>query len=283
MSNDKDDLAGKINEIKDGIKTLEKGQSTMQKKIDKRFGLTIIMISVAALIVVAMLYNSDYVVNNHEKPIHSQYIIENLKGDTVKTWNYWLLAGNETMHIRLVDSPESTDERRNVIYNAIMSDEIIELEKSLQDSGNEISKSTYYLGWSGALKSIAEKTKSPVPTKFDFKKSPTGEGEIVIELTKQRNGDGFSAFTKSIIDDENHQILKSSITIYEIDEISNDHLATVIRHEMGHALGLSHSTAPEDLMYPIIFESDEYISKCDIAAIKALYDGKQNSQVVCDE
>ena len=52
-------------------------------------------------------------------------------------------------------------------------------------------------------------------------------------------------------------------------------------HEFGHALGLAHSTAPEDLMYPTIETNFPYISECDIDAMKALYDGGNTSEVIC--
>ncbi len=79
--------------------------------------------------------------------------------------------------------------------------------------------------------------------------SKTGQGNIIIQLEKTSNADGYSGFTKSIVDESQHQILKSQITIYDVNKISNEELETIIRHEFGHALGLAHSTAPEDLMF----------------------------------
>ena len=50
---------------------------------------------------------------------------------------------------------------------------------------------------------------------------------------------------------------------------------------MGHALGLAHSTAPEDLMAPKMQTEYPFISPCDVDAIISLYDGQSSSQVVC--
>ena len=55
-----------------------------------------------------------------------------------------------------------------------------------------------------------------------------------------------------------------------------------MRHEFGHALGLAHSTAPEDLMFPTITTSIPFISECDVDAITSLYNGNRQSEVMCE-
>ena len=56
-----------------------------------------------------------------------------------------------------------------------------------------------------------------------------------------------------------------------------------MRHEMGHALGLAHTTATEDLMHAVIQTPYPYISDCDMDAVKALYNGNKKSEVVCSK
>jgi predicted Zn-dependent protease len=56
----------------------------------------------------------------------------------------------------------------------------------------------------------------------------------------------------------------------------------IIRHEFGHVAGLAHSTAPEDLMYPVIQTPAPFISECDIDALVHLYTGGKTSQVICE-
>ena len=82
--------------------------------------------------------------------------------------------------------------------------------------------------------------------------------------------------------DEN-QILKSSITIFNADNLSDSQLSTISRHEFGHAIGLAHSSAPEDLMYPTIETDFPFISDCNISAIIYLYDGNVDEEVICEK
>ena len=76
--------------------------------------------------------------------------------------------------------------------------------------------------------------------------------------------------------------LKSDITIFDVDNLTDNQLTTITRHEFGHALGLAHSTAFEDLMAQTVITEYPYISECDVDAIILLYDGGKSSQVVCE-
>lgn len=214
--------------------------------------------------------------------VKSGYVIQDLKGDTIDTWLSWRLVEGESLHINVLNSKKYQD-RIDVIKQVILSEESIEIDNSFLHKGPSGTTSTHYIGWRGALLDASQSpTEFYIPINLEIIESSGAEGDITIELTNLKSGDGYSGFTKSIADQSQNQILKSHITIYEIDKLSDNQLTTILRHEMGHALGLAHSTAPEDLMAPTITTEFPYISECDVDAIVKLYDDGKSSQVVCE-
>ncbi|MCV0399245.1 MAG: matrixin family metalloprotease [Nitrosarchaeum sp.] len=218
-----------------------------------------------------------------ENTLSTKYVIQNLRGDTVDTWHAWKKADGVPLMIHLMNSEHVTDERKGIIQNIILSEEKIEIDDSIQRKGPEGTTSDYYVGWMGALNSISTDTRFHIPKNLHFQIDDDTTGDVMIYLTDTSNPERYSGFTKSVIDDTNHQILKSEITIYNIDRITSDQLEILVRHELGHAFGLAHSTDPDDLMAPVITTGYPYISECDVDAIEFLYDGGESSQVVCEK
>lgn len=217
-----------------------------------------------------------------EEPVmKSRYLIENLRGDTIDTYKSWKINQGSKFYVNLVNSDILQEEQLAVIKDVILSEEYLEIDNSITHKGPKGTFSTFYLGWKGALSSITEPTKYYIPVEFEIIESETEIGHINIIFSSSLESDGHVGFTKSIVDRD--QILKSTITIYDSKNLSENQLAFILRHELGHAFGLAHSTAPEDLMYPTMETEFPYISECNLAAITSLYDGKSDDSVVCEK
>ena len=121
-----------------------------------------------------------------------------------------------------------------------------------------------------------------IEEKLDLTFTDKDDADIIITLTNSKSGEGLSGVTNSMVNDDERTILRSYVTIYEVDNLSKEHLEIIIRHEFGHVAGLAHATAPEDLMYPVIQTPAPYISECDIDALIHLYTGGKTSQVICE-
>lgn len=289
-----DELVNKVKDSEINVNELEKRKNsitnqvkTLEKEIKKMRNNHVIVSAFIFFAIGVFIFSLIFVFQNEqsiqERHFSSYFLIQNLRGDTVNTWISWRLAENDVLHVNIIDA-QKYPKQSEIIKNTILSTEKIEIDDSLLHKGPKGQKSTYFIGWKGALEKIADTpTKFQIPINLEIIESTDGVGDITIYITKARNGDGYSGFTKSIVDESQNQILKSEITIYDIDTLSSEELSTILRHEFGHALGLAHSTAPEDLMYPTIKTDYPYISECDMDTIIELYDGKQTSQVLCQK
>ena len=257
--------------------------------LSKKHILTIAVAMVAIGIVttgysmyVVQLIGQEYKIPNTGS-INDGYVIQNLKGDTVDTWLSWRLVDGTILHVNVIDASKYPG-KLDLIKEVVLSQEPIEIDDSLLHKGPKGSTSTYFVGWAGALaKSSEDPTEFYIPDKLDVIESTKGAGDITIMLVNEQSGDGYSGYTKSIADPSQNQILKSYITIYEVDKLSDDQFKTILRHELGHAFGLAHSSATEDLMHPVIQTEYPYISQCDIDTINSLYDGNKKSEVTCEK
>jgi hypothetical protein len=278
-----------IYELKRHENELVKEISKIQKEIKKSHSKKLLVAELAVLPAIFFLIMISGITNTiidntqgHTNTVmKTRYFTENLKGDTVDTWKSWRLVGT-TLNVSILKSPRVTEHQLDVIKNAIASENSIEFDDSIVHKGPKGSMSTYYEGWGGAIKSAsAASTKYNLPTNFNFIDTSGGEGDIIITLSNIKDSDGYTGYTKSIT--EGNEILKSFITIYDISNLSDEQLATITRHEFGHALGLGHSTAFEDLMAPTIDMTIPYISECNVDAIIDLYNANEGKKTVCEK
>lgn len=243
--------------------------------------LAITVISTSFLFVMYSQYENQTIINAIPRlaNYNSNYVIQNLQGDTVDTWVAWNIANGRIIHVHVVNEAKLPQNMLDAVENAIISTKTVSIDNSQAGKGSKGTSSIFYEGWQGAAtQAYLQPTKLFIPQKFDIDGSPEGVGDVEIILTNDVNPDGYSGYTKSLVD--GNQILKSKITIFKANKLDADKLGAIVRHEFGHAIGLGHSTASEDLMSPIL-PDHPYISGCDIDALKGLYDGDKNSKVVC--
>ncbi|MCV0367243.1 MAG: matrixin family metalloprotease [Nitrosopumilus sp.] len=282
-----DDESNVIEEIKSTIKTIEDNQQNITRTI--RIKSTMMISIIAAFTIILMLIFTQVILPDDafkipgilKDEMTSGYFIENLKGDEIDTWVSWKIVDGDYFHIHVIESPEVTQERLDVINDVIYSTETVEIPNNLLHTFPQDGSSTYYKGWAGALETISG-TQFPVPTHYHSAVSDSGTGHITIRLTNLKNTDGYSGYTRSQVDESNNQILKSQLTIFNVDNLSLNELETITRHELGHAFGLAHSDNPDDLMHPTIKTDFPYINPCNVQAITELYDGNEKGTVTCE-
>lgn len=216
--------------------------------------------------------------NTQANPLKTSYVVQNLKGDAMETWYAWQPRDNVKIHI--ADENKLPKNTIDSIKKAILSTETIDIDNSLVFKGDEGTFSTYWIGWKGAIDHTREIRGMDKPIEITF--TDKDDADIIITLTNSKSGEGLSGITNSMVNDEERTILRSFVTIYEADKLSDEHMEIIIRHEFGHVAGLAHSTAPEDLMYPVIQTPAPFISQCDMDALIHLYTGGKTSEVICE-
>jgi hypothetical protein len=259
-----------------------------ERRIHKKhyISIAVIAVAVSAGFAVYSYYENQVLINTTSHLLgnyNSNYVIQNLQGSVVNTWVSWDLVQGQVLHVNIVNDANLPEDKINAIKDAILSNGTVTVDNSLINEGLPGTSSIRYKGWDGALANLENDpaATSYIPQKFNITENSNGAGDIVITLTNDENPDGLSGLTKSIAD--GNQVLKSKITIYVASKLSADQLSAITRHEFGHALGLAHSTDPEDVMHATIQTDYPYISGCDIAAIKGLYEGDERSQVICSQ
>ena len=243
-----------------------------------QFGILIFFAGYFAEITASSGQNTDQL--NPIGMFNSEYIVENLRGDSMSFHKYWKISQGTSLSVNILNPVSISNESVEIIKKTILSTETIDIEDSLLHKGPKNSFSTYYVGWKGALEATSE-TKIPIPKNFEIGNSQKSNGDIIVILSNIKDSSGYTGYTKTVLDGE--QIVKAFITIYDVDSLSKSQLETIMRHEFGHALGLGHSSAPEDLMAPTIDMTYPYISHCNIMAISDLYNENSDGTTTCEK
>jgi len=255
------------------LKSISSEFVKIHKQQAKNYRNILIFIVLSSTIIFSSFFLIENLLLQKEAPhLKSKYLIENLKGDTMYTWKFWSLVDDQLLYVNIVNADEFPQEKIENIKDAILSKEQIVVETQVL--------STYYKGWMGALTKANEKqTLHNLPVNLELISSSDEVGDIIIHLSTLKDGDGNTGFTKSTVEGDN--ILRSHITIYDVDSLSDEDLSMIIRHEFGHALGLAHSNDPQDLMHPTLNTNNPFISECNLDAIVSLYNEENSNKVTC--
>lgn len=103
----------------------------------------------------------------------------------------------------------------------------------------------YYHGWNKVIDDIADIIGINSP-KLKIEDSVKNSQAIIITLSDKKSSDGYSGYTKLYLRDS--KIEGATITIYDTDTLSKQALDAIVRHELGHALGLGHAKTEDALM-----------------------------------
>jgi hypothetical protein len=174
-------------------------------------------------------------------------IIVAIIGLSLVSFAYADVWDKDVITVSIVDNNHNTEGRIMVIDYTI--------------TGEKIQKEKY-AGWNHALRTL-----NGTAPQF---KLVEDNGDIQITLLNHKSNKIYSGFT-TFQSDYPGIISGAKITIFNIDEISRHELQMVMRHELGHSLGLGHSKESTDLMYPIIPYYTSYISQDNIKNIASLY------------
>ncbi|MFQ5475432.1 MAG: M57 family metalloprotease [Nitrosopumilus sp.] len=156
-----------------------------------------------------------------------------------------------------------------ILRDAKVSENQVDVVEDAINSKDVKNSRTQFLGWNEGIKEISKSFGVKVPTlqvqyKLDYKEA------ITIYLMDKTSNQGYDGYT-NLFYDENGKIKKAFVKIYNVDELSKRQLESIIRHELGHALGLGHTDAKNDLMQSIINMNHNLISLLDLQALARIY------------
>ena len=184
--------------------------------------------------------------------------------NTIEVLVPWSEKNDDMLKVSIINKAGLPEDKIMIIKK------VMESDKYYEENGQ-----IFFEGWTGALKSIDSSTVK----KFDITVSEKMKGgDIVIELLNERHPAYSGWTTPQYVG--NHMVT-STIQIYDSQNISSAQLENLVRHELGHALGLGHSNVQQDIMYESMGTTQKFISGCTIIGLQSLFESNSFVDVNC--
>lgn len=167
----------------------------------------------------------------------------------------------------------------SVPYSITSAEEIPSEISNIQNIWNKKTLNIYIDGNNETIKGLFEEWKEKSDNLFNFNYVKSKYNSDIAVIFTTNNYKQYGALTKYYNSDET--ILRAEIILpdanFDKEELKNDFKLYIIKHEIGHALGLAkHSTNPNDIMFPYKTENNQNISQNDTTRLKELYLKNQN-------
>lgn len=169
----------------------------------------------------------------------------------------WKEIKNNEIQVLIIRDANVSQKHVDFVEDAINSKDIINSGKKL------------FQGWNEGIRQISESHGVTIPT-LHVQSKLESQDAIIIYLMDKIDIDGYDGYT-NLYYDKNGNIEKAFVKIFNVDELNENQLKTIVRHELGHALGLGHTNEKNDLMQSIIDMRHTGISLLNLQTLARIY------------